>query len=288
MELEFTNICKSYGSKLALNNVNLTLNEGIYGLIGPNGAGKSTLLSILTGNLQASSGEICFNGRNINSMGKEFRSLLGYMPQQQALYPSFSCEDFLYYMASLRGMTSKRANVRIAKLLRLLELEEVKAKPAKALSGGMKQRLLLAQAMLDEPDILVLDEPTAGLDPRQRIAVRNLIASTALHNIVILSTHVVSDVEYAAKELILIQEGQILTQDTPQNLCAAIEGMVWEVEVPEESLEESYKYGLVSSLRRGRSGVMLRMLSRDKPPYCCRPAEPTLEDVYLNAFGDRE
>lgn len=288
MELEFKNISKSYDSKVALNDVNLVLHEGIYGLIGPNGAGKSTLLSILTGNLQASSGEICFNGRNIDSMGKEFRSLLGYMPQQQALYPDFSCESFLYYMASLRGMTSKRASDRIAELLRLLELETAKLKPTKALSGGMKQRLLLAQALLDEPDILVLDEPTAGLDPKQRIAVRNLIASTALHNIVILSTHVVSDVEYVAKELVLIQDGQILMKDTPQNLCAMIEGRVWEVEVPEESLAESYKYGLVSSLRRGRNGIMLRMFSDKKPPYRCQPAEPTLEDVYLSVFGDRE
>ena len=288
MELEFRNICKSYGPKVALSGINLTLNEGIYGLIGPNGAGKSTLLSILTGNLRPSSGEICFNGRNTDSMGREFRSRLGYMPQQQALYPGFSCESFLYYMASLRGMKPKRADARIAKLLRLLELEEVKNKPAKALSGGMRQRLLLAQAMLDEPDVLVLDEPTAGLDPRQRIAVRNLIAGAALHNIVILSTHVVSDVEYVARELILIQEGRILTKDTPQNLCAAVEGRVWEVEVPEESLEECYNYGLVSSLRRGRNGIMLRMLSGEKPPYRCRPAEPTLEDVYLDAFGDRE
>ena len=219
-------------------------------------------------------------------MGRRFRAKLGYMPQQQTLYPGFTCERFLYYMASLRGMSKARTKERVGQLLGLLALEEVRGKPTRALSGGMKQRLLLAQAMLDDPDILVLDEPTAGLDPRQRIVVRNLIASVALHKIVLLSTHVVPDVEYIARELVLIGDGTVVCQDTPQNLCGAMEGKVWDVEVEEQDLDQMGQYGLVSSLRRSGDGVAVRLIADAPPPYPSRTVEPTLEDVYLHTFGD--
>lgn len=286
MELRFDGIQKRYGAKTALRGVSFTLEEGIYGLLGPNGAGKSTLLNILTGNLRAAAGRILLDGEDVTAMGGKFRARLGYMPQQQALYPGFSCESFLFYMASLRGMDATRARERIDLLLGLLALDGVRRQPTRALSGGMKQRLLLAQAMLDDPDILVLDEPTAGLDPRQRVAVRNLIAGVALHKIVLLSTHVVPDVEYIARQLILISQGEILTQDTPQNLCAALEGQVWEVEVPEDRLGEVEALGVVSSLRRSGPGVAVRLIAEGRPPFPCRPAEPLLEEVYLHTFGD--
>lgn len=286
MELVFDAVAKSYGEKRALRGVSFSLREGIYGLLGPNGAGKSTLMNILTGNLEPDSGEIRLDGEDIRRLGRSFRARLGYMPQQQTLYPGFSCESFLYYMASLRGMPQKRAKERIELLLGRLALLDVRKKPTRALSGGMKQRLLLAQAMLDDPDILVLDEPTAGLDPKQRIAVRNLIAGEALHKIVLLSTHVVPDVEYVARELILISEGEILTQETPQKLCADMRGKVWEVELPEDRLEEVSKLGPVSSLRRSGEGVAVRLISEMRPPFPCREAEPLLEDVYLHRFGD--
>jgi ABC-2 type transport system ATP-binding protein len=189
-------------------------------------------------------------------------------------------------MASLRAMPQKRAKERIELLLGRLGLLDVRKKPTRALSGGMKQRLLLAQAMLDDPDILVLDEPTAGLDPKQRIAVRNLIAGEALHKIVLLSTHVVPDVEYIASELILISDGEILAQETPQKLCADMRGKVWEVELPEDKLGEVSKLGPVSSLRRSGEGVAVRLISETRPPFPCREAEPLLEDVYLHRFGD--
>ena len=286
MELVFDAIAKSYGEKRALKGVSFTLREGIYGLLGPNGAGKSTLMNILTGNLEPDSGEIRLDGEDIRRLGRSFRARLGYMPQQQTLYPGFSCESFLYYMASLRGMPQKRAKERIELLLGRLALLDVRKKPTRALSGGMKQRLLLAQAMLDDPDILVLDEPTAGLDPKQRIAVRNLIAGEALHKIVLLSTHVVPDVEYIARELILISDGEILTQETPQKLCADMRGKVWEVELPEDKLGEVSRLGPVSSLRRSGEGVAVRLISETRPPFPCREAEPLLEDVYLHRFGD--
>lgn len=286
MELRFDGIQKRYGAKTALRGVSFTLEEGIYGLLGPNGAGKSTLLNILTGNLRADAGRILLDGEDVAAMGGKFRARLGYMPQQQALYPGFSCESFLFYMASLRGMDATRARERIDLLLGLLALDGVRRQPTRALSGGMKQRLLLAQAMLDDPDILVLDEPTAGLDPRQRIVVRNLIASMALHKIVLLSTHVVPDVEYIARELVLIGDGEVVCQDTPQNLCQGMEGQVWDVEIPETDLAQMGQYGLVSSLRRSGSGVAVRLIADAPPPYPSRTVEPTLEDVYLHTFGD--
>lgn len=285
-ELRFENVKKNYGDKQALCGVSFTLNEGIYGLLGPNGAGKSTLLNILTGNLPATEGRILLDGEDVAKLGRRFRAKLGYMPQQQTLYPGFTCDRFLYYMASLRGMSKARTKERVGELLHLLALEDVRKKPTRALSGGMKQRLLLAQAMLDDPDILVLDEPTAGLDPRQRIVVRNLIASVALHKIVLLSTHVVPDVEYIARELVLIGDGEVVCQDTPQNLCQGMEGQVWDVEIPEENLDEVGQYGLVSSLRRSGSGVAVRLIADAPPPYPSHTVEPTLEDVYLHTFGD--
>ena len=270
MELSFDSVAKSYGEKRALKGVSFVLREGIYGLLGPNGAGKSTLMNILTGNLEADSGAIRFDGEDIRKLGRSFRARLGYMPQQQTLYPGFSCESFLCYMASLRAMPQKRAKERIELLLGSLGLLDVRKKPTRALSGGMKQRLLLAQAMLDDPDILVLDEPTAGLDPKQRIAVRNLIAGEALHKIVLLSTHVVPDVEYVARELILISGGEILAQETPQKLCADMRGKVWEVELPEDKLGEVSKLGPVSSLRRSGEGVAVRLISGTRPPPAAR------------------
>ena len=286
MELRFESVCKNYGKKRALRGVSFTLREGIYGLLGPNGAGKSTLLNILTGNLSATSGRVLLDGEDVVRLGRRFRARLGYMPQQQTLYPGFSCESFLYYMASLRDMPARRARKRIDLLLGLLGLADVRRQPTRSLSGGMKQRLLLAQAMLDDPDILVLDEPTAGLDPRQRIAVRNLIADAALHKIVLLSTHVVPDVEYIARELVLIGDGAVLIQDSPQALCAAMAGKVWEVETPEEGLDEARTFGLVSSLRRSGDGVAVRLIAEEKPPLPCREVAPSLEDVYLHTFGD--
>ena len=209
MELTFDALSKNYGKKQALIGFSAELTGGIYGLLGPNGAGKSTLMNILTGNLRQTAGEIRFNGAEIRSLGAAFRGRVGYMPQQQTLYPGFTAERFLLYMASLRRMPRARALERIDWALGAVGLSDVRGKTIRSLSGGMKQRLLLAQAILDEPDILILDEPTAGLDPRQRIAVRNLIAEIALQKIVIVSTHVVPDVEYVASELLLLSDEEI-------------------------------------------------------------------------------
>ena len=288
MELVFQDLKRSYGKKQALKGVSMTLTPGIYGLLGPNGAGKSTLMNILTGNLKQSSGQILFDGKDVHTLGREFRGRIGYCPQQEAFYPSFTAEQFLFYAASLQGMEKQRAVERIDWARGLLSLADVRRKAIRGFSGGMKQRLLLAQAILHDPDILVLDEPTAGLDPRQRIAVRNLISQIALHKIVLISTHVVQDVEYIAKELILLADGQILRQDRPDGLLSSLESQVWEVMAAEGELDRVYDYGTVCGVAKADDQVCVRLLSERQPSGDSVPVRPTLEDVYLRFFGSGE
>lgn len=287
MELCLKDLCKQYGSVNALQGVNLRLTEGIYGFLGPNGAGKSTLMNILTGNLRPTSGDVTYDGQSILGMGKAYRAKLGYMPQQQSLYPTFTVTRFLAYIAALRGMSKQEAARRIPEVLRQVELTEFAGRKIAALSGGMKQRLLIAQAILGDPEILILDEPTAGLDPKQRIVIRNLIASIALHKIVIIATHVVSDVEYIAKEIVLMQHGNILRADSRNNLVAQLQDKVMEVRVAEadlESLSSQYKIG---NIAQESDGIYVRILA-DKPPEDLpwTAQRPNLEDVYLWHCGE--
>ena len=288
MEIQISGLKKNYGQKQALAGVSMTLSEGIYGLLGPNGAGKSTLMNILTGNLSQTEGEILFDGTDVRALGADFRRRLGYMPQQQTYYPSFTVEQFLYYIGSLRGMKRAQAKERIAWALELLSLSDVRKKPLRALSGGMRQRILLAQAILADPDILILDEPTAGLDPKQRIAVRNLIAEIALRKIVLISTHVVSDVEFVAKELILLSDGKVLRQATSRELTEELRGSVWEVHAAEEDVPGLSAFGTVCAIAKEADGASVRLLADSAPPFPCNPARPILEDVYLHYFGDVE
>lgn len=285
MELTFEALAKDYGTKHALRGVSFTLGEGVHGLLGPNGAGKSTMMNILSGNLRQTSGRICYNGTDIRTLGKDFRSVLGYMPQQQALYPRFSCARFLAYAAALRGMTKAQTRTRIPEVLEMVELSEAANRPIRTLSGGMKQRLLIAQAILSDPEVLLLDEPTAGLDPRQRIAIRNLIASIAIHKIVILSTHVVSDVEYIARDFLLLREGELLQQATRTELTHAMQDRVFELTVPEEELPDNQARYCVANVAREDEGVRLRLLT-DEPPAGAAAVSPTMEDVYLHYFGE--
>lgn len=288
MEIQINGLTKNYGEKKALRGVSMTLSEGIYGLLGPNGAGKSTLMNILTGNLMQTEGSILLDGTDIRTLGSSFRATLGYLPQQQTYYPSFTVEQFLYYIGSLRGMKRAQVKKRIAWALELLALTDVQKKPMRALSGGMRQRVLLAQAILADPNILVLDEPTAGLDPKQRIAVRNLIAEIALQKIVLISTHVVSDVEFVAKELVLLSAGEVICQATPHSLTDALNGCVWELNVPEAEVPLLARYGTVCAIAKSEYGAIVRLLADKKPPYDGTVVRPTLEDVYLHHFGDSE
>lgn len=286
MELQIENLKKNYGKKEALKGVSMNLSEGIYGLLGPNGAGKSTLMNILTGNLTATGGVIRLDGEEIGSMGAAFRKRLGYMPQQQAFYPNFTAEQFLFYIASLRKMEKKRAAERISEILEKVELSDVRRKQIGSFSGGMRQRLLFAQSILDEPDILVLDEPSAGLDPKQRIALRNLIGELSLNKIVIISTHIVSDVECIAKEFLLLSNGELVGQGTHRDLTQPLEEQVWEVSVTQEELALAQRHGEVCSVMRATgNSFLIRMIAKDSPPFPHKPVAPSLEDVYLSHFG---
>ncbi len=287
MELKIQNLCMNYGEKAALDGVSFSLPPGVYGLLGPNGAGKSTLMNIIVGNLQATGGEVMIDNRNVFEMGQEYRQMLGYMPQQQTLYPSFSAVRFLSYMAALKGMSKERAKKRIPEVLKQVSLLESADRKIKTFSGGMKQRLLIAQAVLDEPQILILDEPTAGLDPKQRIVIRNLIAQLALDKIVLIATHVVSDVEFISKELILLQEGKILKKDTRKHLTEELKGKVFELEIASGQLPEISAQYKIGNIVGESEKLFVRIIGTpDTERYFCRPVRPNLEDVYLYYFGE--
>ena len=285
MELTFDGLVKNYDTVKALKGVSFTLTPGVNGLLGPNGAGKSTMMNIISGNLSQTSGRITFNGEDIRNMGKEFRKRLGYMPQQQALYPGFTAAQFLGYMATLRGMEKAETTDTVHRVLRQVELEDVATRKIKTFSGGMKQRLLIAQAILADPDVLVLDEPTAGLDPKQRIAIRNLIASLAERKIVIVSTHVVSDIAGIAKEILLLKQGELISQLPPAELIQQIDGTVWEVSVSKDDLPSWQSRYRISNMAYDGSDFCLRLLSDAAVPGG-RRVKPNLEDVYLSYFGE--
>ena len=289
MKLEIKNLNKTYksGKVKALSDFSVTLMLGVYGLLGPNGAGKSTFMNIITDNLKADSGEIYYNGEDVQKLGKDFRSVLGYMPQQQGLYDDFTLNRFLWYMAALKGLKKKEAKFKIAQLLETVNLTDSAHKKLGSFSGGMKQRALIAQALLNDPEILILDEPTAGLDPKERIRIRNFISEIAGNKIVILATHVVSDIEFIAKEVMLLKQGQLLACDTTDNLLRQIEDMVYEVTVPDGEVKKFEKEYNVSNIFRNSNKVIARVVSNDLPAELEKQiVRPNLEDLYLYFFGE--
>ena len=287
MTLHFEIVDKSYGKNHALDHFTATLTPGIYALMGPNGSGKSTLINILTDNLKSDSGEITYDGENTLKMGVKFREKLGFMPQYPGMYPNFTVEKFLWYMATLKGLKKDEAARQIAEVLEAVELADVPNRKISALSGGMKQRLALAQAVLGDPEILILDEPTAGLDPKQRIAIRNYIAKIALQKIVLIATHVVSDVEYIAKEVIFLKKGKITDLAPAHELAAKIDGKVWEITCKSEDVAKLQQTYRVINIAQTETGVTLRVLSDRAPEGDAKTVAPTLEDYYLWVFGEQ-
>lgn len=285
MELKFQNLSKNYGKIEALKGVSFTLTNGVHGLLGPNGAGKSTLMNILSGNLAASGGEILYDGTDILKLGDEFRKELGYMPQQQALYPDFTAARFLSYMASLRGMSKAAARKAVPRVLQLVGLTEAANRRIKSFSGGMKQRLLIAQAILNDPKVLILDEPTAGLDPKQRIAIRNLISSISENKIVLISTHVVADIACIAKDLLILKEGSLLRHSSPAQLLSEMQGKVWERNILPHQVDEYRLKYRISNVSFAPEGFCIRILSEQEVENG-NPVRPNLEDVYLNYFEE--
>ena len=284
--LTIRDLSKSYGSNLALNRFTYSFDHGIYALLGPNGSGKSTLMNIVTQNLKSDNGDILLDDTPIGKLGASYREKLGFMPQYPGMYPSFSALDFLRYMAVLKGLNKKKADEQIDELLHAVELHDVRTHRIGSFSGGMKQRLALAQSLLGDPEIVILDEPTAGLDPKQRIAIRNYIASVALNKTVIIATHVVSDVEFIAREAIMLKKGVISDSGSPYELTQKIEGQVWQTVVAAEEVQAMQEKFRVVNIQNGEQGVILRILSDVKPTEDSVTVVPSLEDYYLHVFGD--
>lgn len=289
MKLEIKNLSMNYGHVQALDNVSIELDNGIYGLLGPNGAGKSTLINLLTDNVKRQKGEILWGGTDILKLGNKYREILGYMPQQQGYYEDFTAGAFLQYIANLKGLSKKDGKKQVDKLLEAVNLTEQRYEKIKNFSGGMKQRLLLAQALLNEPKILILDEPTAGIDPQERIRIRNMISEISTDRIVLLATHIVSDVESIAKENVLLKKGQIIKKGTPYNLMNEIKNYIYEIEVDKEQLGNVYEQYIVSNLRHTENGLLAKVISKEKPKGCLsNSAVVNLEDVYLYYFSDEK
>ncbi|MGL5715601.1 MAG: ABC transporter ATP-binding protein [Paraclostridium sp.] len=285
-KLEMINVTKSYKHKNANENINLVLESGVYGLLGPNGAGKSTLMKQIVTVTSPTSGKILYNGKDIKSLDDEYRAVVGYLPQDFDAYKNFKAKEFLMYMAALKGMDTKSSKKRVDELLKLVGLSEVSNKLVSKFSGGMKRRVGIAQALLNNPKILILDEPTAGLDPQERTRFRNLLSQIGRDTIVILSTHIISDIESVAKETIMIKDGKVLLQGTHKDILKDMEGKVYKLDTNDEDLvyEIQNKYKVVS-INRGIETISIRFISEAKPHYeNIKITEPKFEDVYMFYF----
>ncbi len=286
MALILDGLTKTFSSFPAVNNLSYTMDTGVYGLLGVNGAGKTTLMRMLCTLLTPTSGTITWDGPDIFSLGSAYRNLLGYLPQDFGYYPDFSVQDYLLYIASIKGLRPATARQRMQSLLDQVGLTQVRRQKMKKLSGGMKRRAGIAQAMLNDPKILILDEPTAGLDPKERIRFRNLISELAENRLVLLSTHIVSDVEYIADQILLMKDGSLVHHGTSQQLLAAAPTQVWTCTVPRAQADQLLHQYPVVNLKTLPQGVQLRVLSQTPPTPEAHPAEMTLEDLFLHYFGE--
>ena len=280
-ELELINVSKNFKEKTAVQNINLILQNGVYGLLGENGAGKTTLMRIICGILEPTQGKILCDGMEIEQMGGEYRNLLGYLPQDFGYYEDFSAYRFLNYMAALKAIPQDYARERIDELLNIVDLMEVKNKKLKTFSGGMLRRVGIAQALLNDPEILILDEPTSGLDPKERVRFRNIISSLGKNRIIILSTHIVSDVEYIADRIMIMKNGEMIRTKTAAEMLEEVKGCVWKCLVTEKEADALNEKYIVSNLKNHGDKVELRIVSKEKPVLDAECTEAGLEDVYL-------
>ena len=272
---------KKYKDKEAVRKFNYTFTNGVYGLLGENGAGKTTLMRLICGVLQPTGGSIYCDDIEIDSMGAEYRRLLGYLPQDFGYYGDFTAERFLRYMAALKALPEDYADSRIDELLDMVELKNVKKKKLKTFSGGMIRRIGIAQALLNNPEILILDEPTAGLDPKERVRFRNVISSLGKNRMVLLSTHIVSDIDYIADRILIMKNGELIQEGTEKEITDKVEGCVWKCIVSEKEAGQITSSFIVSNMRSRGENVELRIVSERQPVAGAENVESTLEDAYL-------
>lgn len=296
MALEVRSLSKNYGKVQALKNVSFKIDTGVYGLLGPNGAGKSTMIRIITGSMRASSGEVLYNGSRIRENEKAYKKILGYVPQRQGMYDSFTAARFLEYMAVLKELKRKEIPEEVERVLKIVGLQEDALRRLGGFSGGMKQRVLIAQALLGDPRIIILDEPTAGLDPKERIKIRNFISRIGENRTILLATHVVSDVESIAREILLLGDGVLKEKGTPRELCAMLDGSVFECILPGQEgfdrVEAQFPVSNVLELPDGQIAVRVigsgREVRKNLGQYGVREVFPNLQEVYLSLFDKRQ
>ena len=285
MELILKNITKKFGEKTAVNNVSISFKPGIYGLLGANGAGKTTLMHMICSILKPNIGSIRFNNKLINEADEEYREVIGILPQDFGYYDDFSAYKFLKYISQIKGIPTQESNKRIEKLLELVNLTDEKNHKIKTFSGGMKRRLGIAQAIINDPQILVLDEPTAGLDPKERVKFRNIISNMSRDKIIILSTHIVSDIEYISDHVIIMKNGRIMLNDIPSNVLKNINDKVWICNIYESELHNfETNFNIININKVSELKVDVRIVSDNKPYEHAKLVAPTLEDLYLYYF----
>ena len=285
--IELSAVEKKFRDRTAVKKTDLCLESGVYGLLGENGAGKTTLMRMICGVLKQTGGMIRSDGIEIGQLGRAYRRLLGYLPQDFGYYGEFSARRFLRYMAALKAMPQDRAERRIDEMLDLVDLAPFQKQKLKTFSGGMLRRIGIAQALLNDPEILILDEPTAGLDPRERVRFRNIISSLGKERTVVLSTHIVSDVDYIADQIMIMKPGEIAAEGTAQELTRAAGKIAWKCVAGEEEAERLGGRFTVSNIRHLENGVELRIVSDRRPAPDAEALEPTLEDIYLYLTGEK-